>query len=99
MGLACWELQGIKILILFYLVYLSVVRQHATPEGMKAANNPSTYYCWDPSWLILPLKSTSKLEVLWTQLDFCHTHNLRYLSSKKHLAFWLIFRFISSCQY
>lgn len=58
MGLACWELQGIKILILFYLVYLSVVRQHATPEGMKAANNPSTYYCWDPSWLILPLKST-----------------------------------------
>lgn len=57
-GLACWELRGIKILILFYLVYLSVFRQHATPGGVKAGNNTSTYYCCDPFCLIWPLKST-----------------------------------------
>jgi len=58
MGLACWELRGIKILILFYLAYLSVVRQHATPRQKKAGKNPSTYYSCDPFCLILSLKST-----------------------------------------
>lgn len=43
-GLAHWELQDIKILILFCLVYLAVVSQHAAPRGMKAGNNPSIYY-------------------------------------------------------
>lgn len=41
-GLACWELQGITILIPFYLVYVSVVSQRAAPRGMKAWNNPFT---------------------------------------------------------
>lgn len=30
MRLVCWELQGIQILLLFYLVYLNVDRKHDT---------------------------------------------------------------------
>lgn len=70
------------ILILFYLVYLSVGRQHGSPSGMKARNNASTYYFLRP---ILPDPAPEVyIQVPWTQLVFCHIQNL---SSMECLAF------------
>lgn len=72
MGLACWELQGIKILIPFYLVFLSVVSQHAPPRGMKAGNNSSSYFYCELFCLNPPLQDYLQIRSPKDQTSVTH---------------------------